>query len=63
MNFWREFSTAGGRGKCIYSVAGSQFVATGPAKILKISQKITFLWQKLILNRDFALAGEIIHDN
>ena len=48
MNFWLEFSTAGGGGSenVFYSVAGSQFVATGPAKILKISQKLTFLWPK-----------------
>ena len=44
------------------SASSSQFVAIGPAKILKVSQWITFLWSKRILNRDFALAGEIIHD-
>ena len=33
----------GGRENIFYSVAGSQFVATGPAKILKIGQKLTFL--------------------
>ena len=63
MNFWREFFTAGGRENVFYSAAGSQFVATGPAKILKIGQKLTFLCPKWILNRDFALTGEIIHDN
>ena len=46
-----------------YSVSGPQFVATGSAKILKIGQKLTFLWPKCILNRDFALAGELIHDH
>ena len=46
-----------------YSVAGSQFVATQSAKILKISQKLMFLCPKWILDRDFALSGEIIDDN
>ena len=46
-----------------YSAAGSQFVATGPAKILKIGQKQMFLCPKWILDRDFALSGEIINDN
>ena len=31
--------------------------------MFEIGQKLTFLCPKLILNRDFALAGEIIHDN
>ena len=62
MNFWREFSIVGGQEKYFYSASGSQFVATGPSKILKIGQKLRFLWPKLILNRDFALAGEVIHD-
>ena len=39
----------------------SQFVAIGPENILQISQQITFLWLKLILDRYFALAKEIIH--
>ena len=30
-----------------------QFVAIGPAKILKIGQAIMSLWQKIILNRVF----------
>ena len=38
-------------------------VAIRPARILKIGQRITFLWPKLILNRDFALAREILHDH
>ena len=46
-----------------YSASGSQFAATGSAKILKIGQKLTFLWPKFILNRNFALAGELIHDH
>ena len=61
MNFWREFCLLGGRENVFFSAAGSQFVATGPAKFLKIGQKLTFL-SKRNLNRDFALAGEIIHD-
>ena len=50
-------------GKIFYSASGSQFVTTGPAKSLKIGQKLTILWPKRVLNRDFALAGEIIHDH
>ena len=46
-----------------YSASGSQFVATGPAKMLNIGHKLTFLWPKWILNRYFALVGEIIHDH
>ena len=45
------------------STSRSQFVAIGLANILKIGQRITFLRPKWILNRDFALAGEIIHDH
>ena len=45
------------------SASRSQFVAIGPAKILDIGQWITFLWPKRILNRNFALAREIIHDH
>ena len=52
-----------GRKNIFLSAPRSMFVAIGPAKILKIGQWITILWQKLILNRDFALAGEIIHDH
>ena len=64
MNFWREFLTAGRQENVFYSAAGSQFVANfGPAKILKIGQNLTCLCSKWILNRDFALAVEMIHDN
>ena len=52
-----------GRKNIFLSASRSQFVAIRPAKILKISQWITILWPKLILNRDFPLAGEIIHDH
>ena len=45
-------------GKSIFlSASRSQLVAIESAKILKIGQQITFY-----LNRDFALAGEMIHD-
>ena len=39
----RIFDCWGGRENVFYSLIGSQFVATGPAKILKIGQKLTFL--------------------
>ena len=42
MNFWREFCLLGDRDNVFYSAAASQFVATGPANILKIGQKLTF---------------------
>ena len=45
------------------SASRSQFVTIGPAKFLKIRQRITFLWPKRHLNRDFALARVIIHDH
>ena len=50
-----------GRENIFYPASGFQFVATGHVQILKIGQKLMFLWPKGILNRDFALAGEIIH--
>ena len=46
----------------IFSASGSQFVTTGPAKILKSDKNERFYGQNEFLNRDFALAGEIIHD-
>ena len=52
-----------GKKNIFYSVAESQFVATGSAKILKIGLKLMFLCPKWILDRDFALSGEIINDN
>ena len=52
-----------GRKDIFMSASRSKIVATGPAKILKIGQRVSFLWPKQILNRDFALAGEIIHDH
>ena len=52
-----------GRKSIFLSASRSQFVAIGPANILKIGQRITFLWPICILNRDFALAGEVIHDH
>ena len=52
-----------GRQNIFLSACRSQFVAIGPANILKIDLWVTFVWPKLILNRDFALAREIIHDH
>ena len=52
-----------GRKNIFMSASISQIVATGPAKRLKIGQRISFIWPKRILNREFALAGEIIHDH
>ena len=49
-----------GRINIFLSASRSQFVAVGP---FKIGQRKMFLWPKLIMNRDFALAGEIIHDH
>ena len=50
-----------GRKSIFLSASRSRFVAIGHANILKIGQWETFLCQKRILNRDFALAGEIIN--
>ena len=60
LNFRRDFLTVGGQENIFLSASTcrSQFVATGPAKILKIGQLIN-----MILNMDFALSGEIIHDH
>ena len=52
-----------GRKNIFLSASRSQFVAIGPAKILKIGQRITLFWLKRILNREFVLAREIIHDH
>ena len=52
-----------GRNNIFWSASRSRFVAIGPAKILKIGQWGNIFMTKLILNRDFALAGEIIHDH
>ena len=40
-----------------------QFVAIRPANILKIGQEIMSLWQRIILNRVFAIAREIIYEH
>ena len=63
LNFLREFLAVKGHEKDFLSAFRSQFVSIGPTKILKIGQGITFSWQNIILNRDFALAREIIHDH
>ena len=44
------------------SASRFQFVAIGPAKFFKIGQEIMSLWQKIILNRVFAVAREIIYE-
>ena len=44
-----------GRQNIFLSACRSQFVAIGPANILKIGLWVTFLWPKLILTRDVAL--------
>ena len=51
------------RGHRIFFLSASrfQFVAIGPAIILKIGQEIMSLWQNIILNRVFAVAWEIIY--
>ena len=42
MNFLRKFLTVGGRENVFNSAAGSEFVAAGPARILRIDQKLKF---------------------
>ena len=54
--------TVGGQENIFMSASRSQFVAKGPATIFKISQRVAFLWPERVLNRDFALAREIIHN-
>ena len=44
------------------SASRFQFVAIGPPKKLKIGQEIMSLWQKIILNRVFAVARGIIYE-
>ena len=61
--FGENFLLLEDRKSIFLSASRSHFVAIGPAKILKIGQRITFLWPKCILNRDFALAREVIHDH
>ena len=56
------------RGHRIFFLSASrfQFVAIGPAKNLKIGQEImslSCLWQKINLNRVFAVAREIIYEH
>ena len=45
------------------TIFGTKFVVICAAKILQIGKQIKILCTKLILNRDFALAREIIHDH
>ena len=50
----------GGHRKIFYSASRFKFVAIGPANFFKIGQELMSLWQKIILNRGFAVAREII---
>ena len=43
----------------LLSASRFQFIAIGPAKFLKIGQRIMFFMAKM----NFELAGEIIHDH
>ena len=55
MNFSENFLLLAGKENIFYSASGSQFVPTGPAKILKIGQtKIKVLMAKM----NFALAWD-----
>ena len=53
----------GGRQNIFSTIFGTKFVVICAAKILKIGKQIKNLCPKLILNRDFALAREIIQDH
>ena len=45
-SFLGEFFTVGGQENIYWSASRSDFVAIGPAKILKIGQQMTFSWPK-----------------
>ena len=53
----------GGVQNIFSTLFGTKFVILCAAKIMKIGEQIKILCPKLILNRDFALAREIIHDH
>ena len=57
------YSLYGGRQNIFLTIFGTKFVVKCAAKNLKIGQQIKILCPKIILNRDFALAREIIHDH
>ena len=52
--------TVRGHRNFFLSASRFQFVIIGPTKNLNIGQEIMSLWQKIILNRVFAVAREII---
>ena len=53
----------GGRQNIFSTIFSTKFFVICAAKILKIGWQIKSLCPKLILNRDFALAMEIIQDH
>ena len=55
--------TVRGHRNFFLSASRFRFVAIGPAKNLKIGQEIMSLWRKIILNRVFAVAREIIYEH
>ena len=57
------YSLFGGKQNIFLTIFSTKFVVKCAAKILKIVQQIKILCPKLILNRDFKLAREIIHDH
>ena len=57
------YSLFGGRQNIFLTIFSTKFVVKCAAKILKIGWQIKILCPKLFLNRDFALAREIIHDH
>ena len=63
MMFGEIFLLLEGWKNIFLSASISQFIIIGTAKIFKIGQQITLLWQKKVLSRNFALAREIIHDH
>ena len=62
LNLLRGSLTFRGHRNFFLSASRFQFVAIGPAKILKICQEImSLLMAKIILSRVFAVAKEIIY--
>ena len=57
------YSLFGGKQNIFLTIFSTEFVVKCAAKILKIGKQINILCPRLILNRDFASAREIIHDH
>ena len=57
------YSLFGGRQTNFLTIFCTKFVVKCTAKSLKIGKQIKMLCPKLILNRDFALTRENIHDH